>query len=299
MAYPYPPAPKKSNKTWLIVAASVLGLCLICGGIAAGTGAMAWIFSDQTAPVADNPQPTPTKQIAIQEATQPPVKKTSVPTATQEVVIPPEQPTEAPLSPTSASLVEGNYAEDFSTRNGDWPETETDTYKVGYTHVQSYSISLLAPSRMAYVVPPYQLQPPFANVIVNVSLRPGAQDGGYGILCGFQDIQNYYEVKISGTQYAIFKVVQDQITFLTEPDWKPAVDIDKLDNNGNVNVGVSCMGGTIVLQINNFGQTIVTDEANSFPTGDVAIFASSGTTQGSEGYNTVFFDDFSLQVNKK
>jgi hypothetical protein len=163
--------------------------------------------------------------------------------------------------------------------------------------MQSYFISLLQPNRLAYVIPPYHLPEPLTNVVVSVNVRPGLKDGAFGILCGFQDANNFYTIKVSGSQYSIYKVLKGETTYLTDPQWKPADNIQNLDSNGYINLLVNCMGSSIGVQINNFGQKIVIDDANSFPTGGVALFAASGTTKGYDSYNTVVFDDFSLKAN--
>ncbi len=70
---------------------------------------------------------------------------------------------------------------------------------------------------------------------------------------------------------------------------------DGIQNNdpyGQTNLLVNCMGSSIGVEINGYGQKMVVDDANSFPAGNVAIFATSGAAE-----NTVNFDDFSLQVN--
>ena len=287
MAYPYPPSPKKSNKKLLIVLATVLGVCLVCSGIAAGAGMTTMLFNNTPAHVADKPQATPT---------QPPAAVAKAPTPTAEEIVQPAQPTEKPASTTSALPASGIYTENFDTKAGAWPDVTTDNYKVGYSRVGNYFITILKPNASAYVLPPHRLQEPFTNVGISVNVRPGLEDGAYGIMCGFQDANNYYAVKVNQTQYSVYKVFQGKITFLTDPQWKPAVDIDKSDSNGYINLGVGCMGSTIVVQINSFGESIVMDDVNSFPTGRVALFASSGATQGNDGYKTVLFDDFSLQV---
>jgi hypothetical protein len=284
MAYRYPPAPKKSNKTLLIALSAILGVCLVCSVIALGTGILTLLYNNFSTQVATSPETTPTL---------PPVSAVIAPTLTKEVIVQPVQPTENPPSTFPAS---GTYTENFDTRDGAWVEAATENYKVGYFKLGNYFISLLQPNATAYVQPPQHFQEPFSSVAVSVNVRPGLQDGSFGIMCGFQDAENHYAVEVSKDQYSVYKIVKGKLTYLTDPEWKPAVDIDKLDNNGYVNLAVGCMGSTIVVQINNFGEGIVMDDADSFPTGLVAIFASSGTTKGAESYNTILFDDFSLQV---
>lgn len=280
----------------MIILVACLAVCLLCGGIAAGTGIMTMLFRSQPVVVANVPRSVSTSRIPDLKATQSPHITGKAPTPTLEVDIQTKQPTETPVPATSTPPVT-TYTEDFSTKSGAWPEVTTNNYKVGYSNMQSYSISLLQPNRLVYVIPPHHLQEPFTNIIVSVNVRPSLQEGSFGILCGFQDANNFYAVKISGTQYSIYKVVQGETTFLTNPQWKPADNIQKLDNNGYINLLVNCMGSSIGVQINNFGQKMIVDEGNSFPAGGVALFAASGATKGTDSYNTVFFDDFSMKVN--
>jgi hypothetical protein len=86
--------------------------------------------------------------------------------------------------------------------------------------------------------------------------------------------------------------VNDKITVLTDPQWIPADGIENNDQYGQTNLLVNCMGSSIGVEINGIGQKMVADDADSFPGGNVAIFAASGAAE-----NTVNFDDFSLQVN--
>jgi hypothetical protein len=293
MAYQYPTPPKKTNKTLLIVLAAVLGVCLVCGAIAAATGLLAMLSR--------SPQSTTTNPVTVLEPTKPPVKKTvkptpteeaAIPTATDEVAIQPVQPTDEPASATAAPQTSGTFTDDFSTDQNNWPVETTQYHQIGYSQLQNYFISLLQPNRLAYVIPPHHLQPPFANVIISAKVKPGAKDGSYGFFCGFQDTDNFYAVEVSGTKYSVYKTVQNQITVLTDPEWIPADGIENNDQYGQTNLLVNCMGSSIGVEINGIGQKMVVDDANSFPSGDVAIFASSGAA-----VNTVNFDDFSLQVN--
>jgi hypothetical protein len=301
MAYPYPPAPKKSNKTLLIVLAAALGVCLICGGIAAGTGILAMIFNTSTTTVADNAQPAPSTQVlgadptqlpATQGAALPSTEEAAVPTSTEEVAIQPEPPTDEPALPTSAPQTSGTFTDDFSTDQSNWPVETTQYHQVGYSQLQNYFIMLLQPNRLAYVIPPHHLQTPFANVIISANVKPGAKDGGFGFFCGFQDAKNFYAVKVVGSKYSVYKTVQGNVTVLTSPQWMTADGIENNDQYGQTNLLVNCMGSSIGVEINGYGQKMVVDDANSFPAGNVAIFASSGAAE-----NTVNFDDFSLQVN--
>ncbi len=301
MAYPYPPAPKKSNKTLLIVLAAVLGVCLVCGGIVAGTGILALIFNSSTPSVAENPQFEPTTQVVGMDPTQLPDSQSQAPTSTEEIAAPaptdevsiqPDQPTDEPVSPTIAPQTSGTFTDDFATDQSNWPVETNQYHQMGYSHLQNYFISLLQPNRLAYVIPPHHLQPPFANVIISANVKPGAKDGGFGFFCGFQDAENFYAVKVSGSKYTVYKTVQGNVTVLTNPQWMPADGIQNNDQYGQTRLLVNCMGSSIGVEINGYGQKMVVDDANSFPAGNVAIFASSGATE-----NTVNFDDFSLQVN--
>jgi hypothetical protein len=307
MAYPYPPARKKSNKTLLIVLAAALGVCLVCGGIAAGTGVISMLYDNP--PAAANrpaavlaPTKTPARKVIkatpTEEAAAPmDTEEAAAPTATEEAAIQPEPSTEEPAATTSALQTSGTFTDDFSTLDASWPVESTDVYQDGYSQLQNYFIMVLQANRMVYVIPPHHLQPPFANAIISANVKPGAANGGFGFLCGFQDTKNFYAVKVSGTKYSVYKTVQGQVTFLTNPQWLPAEGIENTDQYGQINLLVNCMGSSIGVEINGYGQKMIVDDANSFQAGNVAIFASAGAADGNNAGNTVNFDDFSLQVS--
>ncbi|MBE3142789.1 MAG: hypothetical protein IMZ61_02555, partial [Planctomycetes bacterium] len=119
----------------------------------------------------------------------------------------------------------------------------------------------------------------------------------FGVLCGFQDNNNYYKISLADDTYSIGKVVQGKYTALTDPVWKKADDIQKVDQRGYIHLLVNCMSGSIGVQINDWAQRMVADPDTSFPYGNVAIFAASGTTPRDGIYNQTLFDDFKLEVN--
>ena len=304
MAYVNQPAPKKSNKTWLIVLAAALGVCLVCGWTAAGTGLLVMLFGSPPSPAVKSPQLTATRRVSVLAPTRPPAMKTIRPTSPQQATAPtpsaektiqPEQPSKEPATATTAPQTSGTFMDDFSTPDSAWPVETTDMYIKGYSQMQNYFINVLQADHMVYVIPPHHLQPPFANVIISANVKPGA-NSGFGFLCGFQDIKNFYAVKVSGSKYTVYKNVQGQFINLTSPQWLPANGIENTDQFGQVHLLVNCMGSSIGVEINGIGQKMVVDDANSFPTGNVAIFAAAEAANGDNAGTTVNFDDFSLQV---
>jgi hypothetical protein len=305
-AYAPPPAPARpaarSSRTWLWVLLGGLALVGICAACLLLTGVGAYLFplmrsQSQPTEVAQPPAATEIEiipvdtEIAPVETTEPTEDVYSLPTETVE---PPTQATPLPLDTRGPY---GNYQDDFSDLNSGWPENINDNYGVGYFQQQNYAISIFQPDYTAWVFPPHNLKGPFQEAIIQVRVKPDSNGGGFGIFCGYQDDQNYYEVFFEQGDYAIGKVVQDKYYPLTDPKWIKADNIQNVDEQGYIHLTVNCMQGSIGVEINDYGQKLVTDPDNSFPSGDVAIFASSGPAKKDGVYNQTLFDDFKLEVN--
>ncbi len=120
--------------------------------------------------------------------------------------------------------------------------------------------------------------------------------GTFGVMCDRQDDQNYYRVALSGIQYSIGKMVKGKWTQLTNPTWKELIN-EKPDLYGYYQVGVSCVNGSIVLQVGDTGQAHLPDP--DLASGDAALFAEAGATPDENGYYIrVLFKDITIALLK-
>ncbi|UCC53247.1 MAG: hypothetical protein JSV68_04620 [Anaerolineaceae bacterium] len=134
----------------------------------------------------------------------------------------------------------------------------------------------------------------FNDVIVEVNTEQlgGPDDNAYGIICRYQDEENFYLFLISGDgYYAIgkYKSGQDRVTYLTE-DGQFAKS-DQINQGVAVNqLQASCVGNELSLSVNSYPLLTVID--SDFIGGDIGL-AVSALQQGTV---EVEFDDLRVMV---
>ena len=129
----------------------------------------------------------------------------------------------------------------------------------------------------------------FSDVIVTVQARQtsGPNNNAYGVLCRYQDENNFYIFLISGDgYYAIgkYQTGEQQITYLT-PN-QEYVFSDLINQGVATNLlRVSCIGNELSLSVNGLPLVTVTDD--SFAGDDVGL----GVSTLEPGTAVVQFDD--------
>lgn len=129
----------------------------------------------------------------------------------------------------------------------------------------------------------------FSDVIVTVQARQssGPNNNAYGVLCRYQDENNFYIFLISGDgYYAIgkYQTGEQQITYLT-PN-QEYVFSDLINQGVATNLlRVSCIGNELSLAVNGLPLLAVQDD--SFSGGDVGL----GVSTLEPGTAVVQFDD--------
>ncbi|MCA9946173.1 MAG: hypothetical protein KC449_21965 [Anaerolineales bacterium] len=129
----------------------------------------------------------------------------------------------------------------------------------------------------------------FNDVIITVQARQmsGPNNNAYGVLCRYQDENNFYIFLISGDgYYAIGKYVtgKTQVSYLTEN--QEYVFSDLINQGGATNLlRVSCIGNELSLSVN--GLPLITVVDGSFTSGDIGL----GVSTLEPGTAVVQFDD--------
>jgi len=132
----------------------------------------------------------------------------------------------------------------------------------------------------------------FDDVIIDVNARQlsGANDNAYGVICRYQDEENFYLFLISGDGYYVvgkYKSGEDRVIYLTEEgQYIPSEIINQ--GQATNNIQASCVGSELSLSVNGVPLLTVTD--TDFSSGDIGL-AVSTLQQGTVEIN---FDD--LQV---
>ncbi len=127
----------------------------------------------------------------------------------------------------------------------------------------------------------------FNDAIIQVETHKltGSNDSYLGIVCRFQDNDNYYRFFVTADGYTgIVKVVDGVSTTL--PDGKMIVNHDVLQDDSKNLLEVSCVGNQLKLVVNN--RLALSAEDDQLKHGDVGIFAETGQ----DGAGSFIFTNF-------
>jgi hypothetical protein len=237
--------------------------------------------AEATLPPATNP-PTATNPPA---ATEPPIAS-NPPTAT-------ELPTTPPASLAGPTVT--TYSDDFSNSSSGWNVGSTDVYESSYNSSGFYEMAIKKAKSYVIANPPANFARPVKNILLGVRAQPSQTNTGeYGVVCRFQDINNFYLAGISGKDFYIGKQVNGVWSYLTDPKWQPLPDLHTDAEGYNV-IKMSCIDSFIVLEVNGVGAAHVTDD--TFSIGDPGLCVWAGDTADNGGYYAhAGFDDFSVEI---
>lgn len=127
----------------------------------------------------------------------------------------------------------------------------------------------------------------FVDVEIQVETRKltGSNDTYLGVICRYQDSQNYYRFFVTPDGYAgIVKVVNGESSTL--PRGKMSYNHDVQQNDATNLLEVSCVGNKLELRVNN--KLAVSAEDDQLQKGDTGIFAETGQN----GSGSFIFNNF-------
>ena len=305
-------APPKRSLAWLLpVGVGCVALVCMCLFVIAGYFFLQRPASSSQAatatqvaeilPAATEVPPQPDTPAETQ-----PSEPTDWPTAAAptETPWPTAEPTEAPSpTPEDQAFTGKQYREeeaifdDFSSTALGWPE-----YNDGITVLQyedgAYSFQINEGDYYDWVYAPVDFWP---NAIqFEVWGEPGPQEGTFGVMCQYQDENNYYYVEIDlGTREFVMAVNRNgEHTPLTIPDeygqyWLSADPLKAYPEDIN-RIDLTCYQDFMVLLINT-GLVYHANIPEPFTApGEIAFFVYANPTVGVEGYR-VFFDNVAVQ----
>ncbi|MBE0697076.1 MAG: hypothetical protein IH586_09145, partial [Anaerolineaceae bacterium] len=182
-----------------------------------------------------------------------------------------------------------------------WELAQTDVFITDINQDHSWMIGLKQPESIVIVIPPDPAahSPGSVNISVKVKSSDFAAAGPYGVLCNYQDENNYYAAEIWGSQFGIGKMENGVYTPLSQPYWQASQFIDQVEPDGFVEVGVSCFSYSVGLEINGLGETFpVYDEGESFSSGAVALFGASSQEPADMLMGIFYFKDLVIEPMK-
>jgi hypothetical protein len=127
----------------------------------------------------------------------------------------------------------------------------------------------------------------FVDTIIEVEATKvgGPDDNDFGVICRYEDVENFYFFIISSDgYYAVAKVMDGVQELMGESEMMPNDAIKK--GNGTNQIQVACDGSSLTLTVNDTLLISVSD--STFPSGDVGLLAGTFDEPGTE----IHFDNF-------
>lgn len=178
------------------------------------------------------------------------------------------------------------FQDDFSRTSSGWSRYQAATLLSDYDR-GAYRILILAPDTDAWSTPGLDISD--VQIEVDATKAGGPDNNYFGILCRFQDSQNFYFFLISSDGYASIGFDKNGERQLLDQDaMLPAQTI--LTGRATNHIRVDCNGERLSLYAN--GTLLHEVKANEFSHGDIGLIAG---TYASPGTDIVFDNLMAIQ----
>jgi hypothetical protein len=220
--------------------------------------------------------PSPTPEPTSTEEPSPTPTEIPQPTASPEPSPSPE-PTPSPL-PVRDLILEDDFEQTET-----WASVEEENFSFryqdgGYRVANGFTNGAVSSIRNIE----------YRHILVEVDAQQvaGPEDAYFGVICRWQDTQNYYGLVAGGAGfYGILRLIDGEIAFLDQ-GVAPSGEIFR--DSGSNRIAGSCLGDRLILIVN--GQRLMEVRDESFESGNVGVVVGTRSSGGVE----VHFDNFAL-----
>ncbi len=174
------------------------------------------------------------------------------------------------------------YQDDFSDPRSGWDTWDKDESAINY---QDGGLRMLVKVANRDVWSRPQGRYDNVRVAVTVKRLSGPKDNDFGIICRYQDPQNFYAFLASSDGYvSIVKVLEGEYTLLGSKtmEFRQAIRTDDSVNH----IGAECSGSRLVLYAN--GELLLSAKDDEFSEGGVGLIAGAMDKPNVE----LLFDNF-------
>jgi hypothetical protein len=192
------------------------------------------------------------------------------------------------LTSSDAGQVESKpsfkYQDDFSDPDSGWDRIRAEE---GITDYENgvYLVQVNIPDTDVWSNPNKAVLPDNVVIEVSASKTGGPDDNNYGVICRYQDEQNFYFLVISSDgYYGIGKVKEGKQSLVNRTEMPPSQDIKQGSDTNRIRA--DCAGNTLKLYVN--GILLDTQKDSDFSTGTVGVIVGTFEETGVE----IRFDDF-------
>ncbi|HSB89680.1 MAG TPA: hypothetical protein VLD63_06615 [Anaerolineales bacterium] len=176
------------------------------------------------------------------------------------------------------------FQDDFSRTSSGWDRYADSTYISDYAE-GTYRIAIQSAQTEAWANPDFAVDD--VRIEVDAASVNGPLDNAFGVLCRYQDPDNYYFFLISGDGYAGIGLTKDgRRVLLTGDAMLPADPI--LQGYRTNHIRADCNGFELSLYVN--GVLVDEAQASEWPSGDVGLLAATYAEPGID----IRFDNFTL-----
>lgn len=174
------------------------------------------------------------------------------------------------------------FQDDFSDSSSGWPEAEDADSTVGYTP-DGYRIFVNRDSYTVWATPGLDISD--TRITVAATKAGGPDNNEFGVMCRYQDSDNFYVLRISSDgYYSIARHQAGEWALLGTGEWQPGEAIETGDATNAIRA--ECVGDTLSLYAN--GQLLMEVEDTAFASGDVGLLAGTFDVAGAD----ILFNNF-------
>jgi hypothetical protein len=176
------------------------------------------------------------------------------------------------------------FKDDFSDPNSGWMQGEDE---FGKTEYSNGGLRIFVNSDVTGKISIPRLL--FTDVIIEADATKvaGPDDNDYGVICRYQDADNFYFFEISSDgYYSIGKYKDDQLVLIGMEQMQTSETIRQ--GQASNRIRASCIGSILSLSVN--GQPLAEVEDGDYSTGDVGLIAGTFETPGVD----ILFDNFKV-----
>lgn len=178
------------------------------------------------------------------------------------------------------------FKDDFSNESSGWETSKDDFSSIAY--INDELAIKIANRRRIVGSTPDKTDLSDVRIVVTARSLGKAGNAGFGIVCNFQDEDNYYFLEIDTTgYYTIGKQVNGEVTIMSDPNGYWIYNETLPQNASSYDIRADCGNGKLSLYVN--GQEIASVQDSTFTSGDVGVLV---TTFEEIGGAEVYFDDF-------
>jgi hypothetical protein len=174
------------------------------------------------------------------------------------------------------------FQDDFSDKAGGWTTLQADNKLIAYD--QGGLRFFMNQSQFDYWSRP-GLRFSDVHIEVDAAKKAGPDDNDYGLICRYQDENNFYSLLISSDgYYGISKMQNGEHSLIGADGMQVSQAITKGD--GVNRISADCIGSTLSLSVN--GKKLFEVKDTDFSSGDVGLIAGTADQPGVD----VVFDNF-------